>query len=218
MESKNQLNAWANPAPAGLVALAVSCFCFFALFTNQVTDAAKPLLGWWLIGGFVVQLVVGIFELKAGNTAGGNTFLYFSAFFMLVGGSEQLFKFYMAHNQILLDSRIDGWAWLCLSISLLLCTPAYFKSPFFLCLVIVILDVALPILALMDLGVLSYRFSHIPGWLLLAAGTCGIYLASAIVVNDSFGRKIYPNPGPLIKDKEGSMLGGDVHRKYSITK
>jgi|GEM_PF-5103005 len=43
MESKNQLNAWANPAPAGLVALAVSCFCFFALFTNQVTDAAKPL-------------------------------------------------------------------------------------------------------------------------------------------------------------------------------
>ena len=152
----------------------------------------------------MVQLVVGIIELKAGNTAGGNTFLYFSAFFMLVGGSEQLFKFYMSHNQMLLDSRIDGWAWLCLSISLLLCTPAYFKSPFLLCLIIVILDVALPILALIDVRVLSYRFSHISGWLLLEAGMCGIYLASAIMVNDSFGRTLYPNPGPLIKDKNGS--------------
>lgn len=59
---------------------------------------------------------------------------------------------------------------------------------------------------------------YIPGWVLLVAGICGIYLASAIVVNDSFGRTIYPNPGPLVKDKDGSMLGKMYTEKYSITK
>ncbi|QQZ61220.1 hypothetical protein JI735_33445 [Paenibacillus sonchi] len=80
------------------------------------------------------------------------------------------------------------------------------------------MDVALPILALMDLGILSHQISYIPGWLLLAAGICGIYLASAIVVNDSFGRTLYPNPGPLVKDKDGSMLGKIYTEKYSTTK
>ncbi|MBY9078351.1 GPR1/FUN34/YaaH family transporter [Paenibacillus sp. HN-1] len=203
METKSHHHSWANPAPAGLVALAVSCFCFFALFTGRVTDQAAPLLGWWLLGGFVVQLVVGIVDLKNRNTAGGNTFLYFSAFFMLVGGAEQLYKFYLAGSSIVLDGHIDGWAWLCLSIALWLFTPAYFKAPFFLCLIIIILDVALPILAFMDLGVLSREFSFIPGWLLLMSGLCGIYLASAIVVNDTFEKKVYPNPGPIIKHMEG---------------
>ncbi|TDL69362.1 hypothetical protein E2R58_09380 [Paenibacillus amylolyticus] len=192
-------NSWADPAPAGLVALAVSCFCFFALFTERVTGNAAPLLGWWLLGGFVIQLIVGIIELKKGNTVGGNTFLYFSAFFMLVGGFEQLFKFHLANSPFVLDTQIDGWAWLCLSLALWLFTPAYFKSPFLLCVIVLILDVALPILALIDLGIISRQLSYIPGWLLLLAGLTGIYLAAAIVVNDTFKRKIYPNPDPLMK-------------------
>ena len=199
MVENNKQDSWANPAPAGLVALAVSCFCFFALFTERVTENATPLLGWWLLGGFVIQLIVGIIDLKNGNTVGGNTFLYFSAFFMLVGGLEQLFKFYLVDSQIMLDTKIDGWAWLCLSLALWLFTPAYFKSPLLLCLIVIILDVALPLLAFMDLGIISRQFSYIPGWLLLLAGLIGIYLAAAIVVNDTFNKKVYPNPDPLMK-------------------
>jgi succinate-acetate transporter protein len=190
---------WSNPTPAGLVALAIACFCFFALLTGKVTAAALPLLGCWLLGGFVVQLVVALIDLKGGNATGGNTFLFFSAFFMLVGGLEMIMKFNMANNNIILDSRIDGWAWLVLTIVILLWTPAFFKSPLVLTLIVLALDVSLPFIALMDLGIIPKSFSFIPAWGLLVAGIMGIYLSSAIIVNGAFGKEVYPMPGPIIK-------------------
>lgn len=199
MNQSNQIKEWANPTPAGLVALAVACFGFFALLTGNVTSAAMPLLGLWLLGGFVVQIVVAVIDLKGGNSTGGNTFLFFSAFFMLVSGSEMIFKFLMANNKVILDAHIDGWAWLCLTFVMYLWTPAFFKANFFLTLIVLALDVALPFLALIDLGVLSKSLSKIPAWSLLAAGIVGIYLASATIVNTAFGKKIYPMPDPIIK-------------------
>lgn len=198
MHQQHPIN-WANPSPAGLVALAVACFCFFAILTNAVDETAIPLLGLWLLGGFVIQFIVSLIDLKSGNTVGGNTFLFFSAFFMLVGGLGNTLKFFMSREQLFLDTHINGWAWLVLTIALWLWTPAFFKSPLILCLIVFTLDMALPILTLIDLGLISAELSYIPGWLLLAAGILGIYLASAIVVNDTFQKKIYPNPGPLLK-------------------
>lgn len=201
MSQINTSKEWSNPTPAGLVALAVACFCFFALLTGKVTGEAIPLLGVWLLGGFVVQLVVAIIDLKAGNTTGGNTFLFFSAFFMLVGGIEMIMKFNAANNGILLDARIDGWAWLVLTIVLYLWTPAFFKTPLVLTLIVLALNVALPFITLMDLGILSKSYAVIPAWALLIAGIFGIYLSAAMVVNTAFGRQVYPMPGPIIKNK-----------------
>jgi len=198
----NQIKDWSNPTPAGLVALAVACFCFYALLSGKVTGNAVPLLGFWLIGGFVVQLVVALIDLKNGNATGGNTFLFFSAFFMLVGGLEMIFKFNMATNNILLDARIDGWAWLVLTISLILWTPAFFKTPLVLSLMVLALDVSLPFITLIDLGILPSSYAIIPAWGLLITGIMGIYLAAAMVVNGAFGREVYPMPGPIIKDKK----------------
>lgn len=190
---------WSNPTPAGLVALAVACFCFFAMLSGNVTSAALPLIGCWLIGGFVVQFIVAIVDLKSRNTTGGNTFLFFSAFFMLTGGLEMLLKFNAITNGIALDTRIDGWAWLVLTVTLILWTPAFFKTPLILTLVVIAIDVALPFITLIDLGILPKTYSLIPAWALLIAGILAIYLAAAIVVNTAFGRQIYPLPGPIIK-------------------
>lgn len=190
---------WSNPTPAGLVALAVACFCFFAMLSGNVTAAALPLIGCWLLGGFVVQIVVALVDLKSRNTTGGNTFLFFSAFFMLTGGLEMLIKFNAATNGIVLDARIDGWEWLVLTVSLILWTPAFFKTPLILTLVVLALDVALPFITLIDLGILPRTYSLIPAWALLIAGLLAIYLAAAIVVNTALGRNVYPLPGPIIK-------------------
>ena len=195
----NETKEWSNPTPAGLVALAVACFCFFALLSGRVTSEALPLLGFWLLGGFVVQLVVALVDLKGGNTTGGNTFLFFSAFFMLVGGLEMIMKFNAANGGITLDARIDGWAWLVLTIVLFMWTPAFFKTPLVLTLIVLALDVALPFITLMDLGILPKTYSVIPAWALLIAGIFGIYLSAAIIVNTAFGRQVYPSPGPIIK-------------------
>ena len=202
MNQGNQIKEWSNPTPAGLVALAVACFCFFALLSGKVTHDALPLLDIWLLGGFVVQLVVALIDLKGGNTTGGNTFLFFSAFFMLVGGLEMITKFLAATNNIALDARIDGWAWLVLTIVIMLWTPAFLKTPLVLSLIVFALDISLPFITLMDLGILSKSFAVIPAWGLLIAGIFGIYLSAAMIVNTAFGREVYPMPGPIIKDKK----------------
>ena len=202
MDQTNQIKDWANPTPAGLVALSVACFCFFAVLTGKVTGAAVPFIGCWLLGGFAVQVIVAILDLKGGNSTGGNTFLFFSAYFMLVSGLEMILGTYMRNSNIKLDSYVDGWAWLALMLVVMLWTPAFFKSPLFLTLIVFALDVALPFIVLEKIGLwkdLKEDFSKIAGWSLLVAGIFGIYLASAIIVNTAFGKKVYPNPGPLVK-------------------
>lgn len=191
---------WANPGPAGLVALAMACFTFYALFTGKVEGSAVPLLGIWLIGGFVVQIIVAIIELNEGTTVGGNVFLFFSAFFMLVTGLECLFKFWAATKGITLDARIDGWAWLVLSISLVLWTPAYFKSPLVMSILVLALDVAVVVIALKDIGILNpAAWNPIAAIFLLIGGICGIYMAAGTILNTAFGKQVLPLGAPIIK-------------------
>lgn len=202
MNQKVEVKEWSNPTPAGLVALAVACFCFFAILTGKVNHGAMPLLGCWLIGGFVVQFVVALLDLKGQNHTGGNTFLFFSAFFMLVGGMEMIMKFDLINKGIAFDAHIDGWAWLVLTLATLLWTPAFFRSTRLLTMIVLALDVSLPFIALMDLGLLPKSYAVIPAWGLLFAGAVAIYLSSAIVVNTAYGKALYPLPGPFELKKE----------------
>lgn len=198
MSQNSQSNAqWANPTPAGLVALAVACFCFFAMLSGNVTPAAVPLLGCWLLGGFVIQLIVGLLDLKSNNGTGGNTFLFFAAFFMLVGGLEMLLKFNFGLQNVPLDARIDGWAWSALALVLLMWTPAFFKTPLPLIAIVILLDIALPFIALIDIGILDKSLAIVPAWSLLIAGVIAIYFSGAIIVNTAFGKSVFPIPGPL---------------------
>ncbi len=194
-------HAPANPGPAGLVALAMACFTFFAVHTGQVEGAAIPLLGIWLVGGFVVQVIVGVMELQHGNVLGGNIFTFFSAFFMFVTGLELIFKYFAGIYGWPLDARIDGWAWLALAIALLTWTPGYFKSPLSLLGVVLALDVAVPVVALMDLHWLPHSMHMVSGPALFVAGLFGLYTAVAVVLNTVFERTVIPTGGPLIKPK-----------------
>lgn len=190
---------FANPGPAGLVALAMACFVFFALLTGQTTPACLGLMGIWLLGGFVVQVIVGIIEILSGNTTGGNVFTFFSAFFMLVTGLELIFKFFAIQNGWKIDARVDGWAWLALSSALTLWTPAYFKSPKSLLMVVLLILPALWIVTFTDMGVWPKTLSPIAGWFLFAAGWLGLYTSAAVILNTAFGRTILPMGAPLIK-------------------
>lgn len=194
-----QENGWANPGPAGLVALAVACFTFFALYTGRVTGASLPLLGIWLLGGFIIQITVAIIELREGVLLGGNVFLFFSAFFMFVTGTECLFKFWMSTKGIAIDPRIDGWAWIVLAVSLLLWTPGYFKAPLVMGLLVISLDVAVPIIALKDLGILGHTGGFIAGIFLLISGILAIYMAAGTILNSVFGKQVLPVGPPIIK-------------------
>ncbi len=195
METKTTAPApWANPTPAGLVALSVACMCFFAMLGGFVEASAMPLIGCWLIGGFVVQLVVGLLDLKSGNAPGGNTFLFFCAFFMLVGGIEMFCKYQAIAAGTPLDARIDGYVWSALTLVVWLWTPAFWKKFSLLSVIVLLLDIALPFIALIDLTVLSKSLSFVPAYALLAAGLTAIYYCSGLIVNGLYGKKIYPMP------------------------
>ena len=185
---------WANPTAAGLVALAAACACFFAMLTGRVEASAMPLIGCWLIGGFVIQIVVGLLDLKGGNHAGGNTFLFFSAFFMLVSGIEMFLKYNAIVAGTPLDGRIDGYVWLFLTVVMYLWSPAFFVKFNLLSVIVILLDIALPFIALTDLGVIAKSYGQIAGWSLLCAGIVAVYLSAATVVNTAFNKKIYPMP------------------------
>lgn len=192
---------WANATPAAMVALAVACFGFFATLTGKVNPEASPLLGIWLLGGFVIQVLVGMLDLKAGASTGGNTFLFFSAFFMLVGGMEMLAKYAASNLGWVLDARIDGWAWLALTLVTWLWTPAYFKSTALLTAIVLCLDVALPFIALADMAVIPKTYTVISAYALLTAGLVAIYLSAATIVNTEYGRSVLPIPGPISRER-----------------
>ena len=202
----NTQKEWSNPTPAGLVALAVACACFFAMLTGRVGTSSLPLIACWLAGGFVVQITVALLDLKGQNHAGGNTFLFFGAFFMLVGALEMILKYKGIMAGEPLNARVDGYAWAVLATALLLWTPAFLKTFSMLSVVVLLVDVALPFIALIDLGLVPASFSPIPAWSLLAAAVAAVYLASAQVVNQAYGRVVYPLPGaPRNKVKAASQ-------------
>lgn len=191
---------WATPGPAGLVALAVACFGFYAVLSGTVTKAAAPVLGIWLIGGFVVQIVVALVELKGGHTTGGNVFLFFSAFFMLVGGMEFVFKYYASLYGWKVDFTMDGWLWLPLWITLILWTPAYLKqSPAIMSLVVLLLDVGVFFVTFMDMGKVSHNYASTAAYFILVAGTLALWVAAAGILNAAFGKTVLPMPGPILK-------------------
>jgi succinate-acetate transporter protein len=196
MDNQNlaQPKPWSNATPAGLVALAVATACFFALLTGRVTHEAMPLIGAWLLGGFVVQLVVALIDLKGGSDAGGNAFLFFCAFFMLASGLSMLLKYNAIVAGGALDARVDGYVWCMLTLVIWLWMPAFWAKFSLLSLVVLGLGVAAPVLALTDLGILAKGYSHVAAWALLVAGVIAVYLASAMVVNKTCGKQVYPLP------------------------
>ena len=195
----NEHGGWASPAPAGLTALAVACFTFFAVLTGRVPGTVAPLLGCWLIGGFIVQLIVGLIELKEGHVLGGNVFLFFAAFFMLAGGLEFIVKSSETFAAFGVTSEIDGWAWLVLLLTLLLWTPAYLKtSTAALGITVLFLDVAVLFVTLRDLAILPTG-GPIAGYAIGIGGVLAIYHAAAIQLNAAWGKTILPLGNPIIK-------------------
>lgn len=192
-----QEHSFANPAPAGLGALAIACFLFFALLTGRVGHEAAPILACWLVGGAICQIAAGLIELKDHNISGGNLMLFFGSFFMVTGAVGIFTKTILAANSIAFDARIEGWAWLCAFLVLVALTPCYLKANKIFFWVVVLADVAVGALAITDLKIAP--LGAFAGWVLLLVGLGALYLVAAIAINTTFGRAVLPVPEPYSK-------------------
>lgn len=197
----SQEHSFANPGPAGLGALAMACFTFFAVFSGQVEPTAAPLLACWLVGGGIVQLIVGLIELKDHNLTGGNVFCFFAAFFMFVAALSLATKYGLSQAGLPFDPRIEGWGWLAGTGFLIAMTPSYLKSTKLLFLVAVLLDIALVCITIIDLKIVAdvSTLKSVASGALLISGIIAIYLTLAVATNTNFGRAIIPLPAPFVK-------------------
>ena len=192
-------HVFANPAPAGLIALAMACWTFWAMYTGRVTGDAAPVLACWMVGGGLVQYVVGMFELRNGVQLGGNVFLFFGAFFMFVTALSLMTKYLLAKNGLPMDARIEGYAWMACAIGLIGFTPAYLKGPKLMFLLVVIVDICLVLIALIDMAAIPKAAYAAPvGWMLFLVGVMGLYLATAVMLNTAFGKSVLPTTTPFI--------------------
>lgn len=196
----------ASPAPGGLVAFAVACYTFTGVFSGLVTGEGLFLLGCWLLGGFVVQIIVASKELDHGVLLGGNVFLFFQGFFMLTGAFSSFAKYLCLYVWLTPYSTVvEGFGWMACTIALIMWSPGYFKTANgTFSLAIIFTDLALIGVVLNDFGILGAAASVVKPLVavcLFIAGSLGIYCASATQLNTAFGRTVLPVMKPLIKEK-----------------
>jgi Predicted membrane protein len=193
-------HGWANPAPAGLIAVAIATILFYASLTGKFTGAASFYIGLWLIGGFVVQLVVALIELKEGSITGGNVFLFFCSFFMMVGGVCDILSFMNPIWGLKMDGVANGWAWIILLAALVLWTPAYMKqAPFVMSTLVMLLDVMVFSVTFMKLGIAPPAFKYLAAYSALLGCFNAMYFSTAMVINPAFGREIMPVGKPMLQ-------------------
>lgn len=195
-------DGWASPTPAGLLSLIVACVLFFAMYTGKITaPGALPIMGCWLLGAFIVQLSVGLIELKSGVYLGGNVFLVFSSFFCLASGIEMFVKYNAILNKLPIDSRADGWAFLAILICLLPITICYMKkAPLSFILLVFSLLAAAGVLVGLDLKLIDHHtYAPICGWLFMLSAFFAFYTMAAMFLNTTFEKVVLPMGNPLIK-------------------
>ena len=196
----------ASPTPGGLVAFAVACYMFTGVFAGMVPKEGLLLLGCWLIGGFAVQVIVANKEIDEGEQIGGNVFLFFQGFFMLAGGLASIGKFLCIFVWgVTPNSVVEGFGWLACTIAIIMWTPCYLRnSNAQFSTAVIFLDLALIGVVLNDFGLLTGDLGAIIKYIVAAflfiSGSLGLYVASAIQLNHSFGRTILPLSKPLLKD------------------
>lgn len=188
----------ANPAALGLGA--------FGLTTTVLTlhvagvlpaEGETTALALAFAFGGLAQLIAGVLEFVNGNTFGTTAFTSYGSFWWWVA-----FNTWAAGAGWMAAPASSGVAaglllWGVVSFYLWIATWTHPKAVWFLFLD---LWVVFLLLALGDFG-MSF-LTPIGGWLGILLGLLALYIAAAIVINDSFKRTVLPLGAPLVKPTE----------------
>lgn len=192
----SQQPSFATPVPAALGALAVTAFLLGALFLGKImVPAGLFFVGIWLIGVFCVFLPSSLIFLKDGDLPGGNVFLLFTGFVILVGAIGMIAKFFMINAGIDISgaAAVEAWGWLACEIFLLIMTPAFLKAPKLFFLILILADVAVGCIVAMNFGMMNPALgSKLAGILLFLLGIDSFYLVAAITWTTIFGKSPLP--------------------------
>jgi hypothetical protein len=195
-----QNTGWANPSPAGLVALAVAVITIWASMSGKIDHSAAIYIAMWLLGGFLIQFTVAIIELREGSLTGGNVFLYFAGFFMLTGAMNDMIGFFAAMKGIEIQSTVNGYGWLVLTLALTTWAPAYLKTaPAVFSLTVVDIVIMAWCVTFLKLGMALPILVPIAAYTALLAVIGALWCAASFILNPAFGRDVLPLGKILLK-------------------
>ena len=190
----------AEPGPLGVFGLA----CITLVASSQklaLTEGTSMIVPWAIFAGALMQLFAAVEEFKRMNVFGATAFGVFG-FFWLAVATTWLIQSGVFGLEIMsmLDIKQLGLAFLAffiISVFLTICAAGVHKCMFF---IMVFIDLLLLGLALNSLGIGSFG-SGMAAVAELLTGILGLYISGGTLVNDFYGKVIFPMGKPFVGKK-----------------
>ena len=179
-------NRIANPAPLGLLAFGMTTV-LLALHNLGLFGIESTILSMGIFYGGLAQIVAGVFEFKKGNTFGATAFTSYGFFWL---------TFVVINTGIVpgmapaVDTSLGAYfaMWGVLTLFMFIGT---LKSPRTLQLVFLTLTMLFFAVAAKDLSGIS-DIAYVAGVIGIVCGGLAMYTAFGEVINEQFGRKVFP--------------------------
>ncbi|MBU6428962.1 MAG: GPR1/FUN34/YaaH family transporter [Cyanobacteria bacterium REEB65] len=186
---------FANPAPLGLLGLAIACFAVCPLYLGLRPDVStlQAMALCALLFGAGCQLLTGMMEYANKNAPAGVLFTLFAFSWLKVAAD-----LFLATRGVVaspaVDAILDG------SLLVIVAALTYAFGYFSLTLFLFLLDVDLIYVAkLAAFFTHSTALAAPTGWLLVVLGLLSLWLALAALVNPVAGRQVFKETGPIFR-------------------
>ena len=181
----------ADPAPLGLIGLAVATLVLASTDLGLVSSAAKSLMiPWVLFFGATAQLIAGTIEFKRNNIFGATVFTTYSMTMYAIA----LTLFITIFTGVEFDIAHYGFGLIAILVFSLIATTASLITNKMLFIILIFVDLAVIALILHYL----YGITAFPaGVFLLCTSVSSFYTAMAILLNNMTGKTILPLGKPI---------------------
>ena len=181
----------ADPAPLGLIGLAVATLVLASTDLGLVSSAAKSLMiPWVLFFGATAQLIAGTIEFKRNNIFGATVFTTYSMTMYAIA----LTLFITIFTGVEFDIAHYGFGLIAILVFSLIATTASLMTNKMLFIILIFVDLA--VIALIPHYL--YGITAFPaGVFLLCTSVSSFYTAMAILLNNMTGKTILPLGKPI---------------------
>ena len=177
----------ANPAPLGLCAFGMTTI-LLSIHNAGFTAVGSPILAMAMFYGGIAQVIAGILEWKKNNTFGMVTFGSFGFFWISFAFIMFLPKLGLTAAPTNPELAAFLGVWGLFALGLFVCT---FRMHRILQITLFAVVVLVALLVTAELTAIPI-FSTMGGYVGLIAGLLALYIGMGQVINEVFGRKVFP--------------------------
>ncbi len=185
MINQNMLITTAEPAPLGLIGLAVAALVLATADLGMASSAKSLLIPWVLCFGATSQLVAGIMEFKRNNVFGSTVFTTYAMTMYAIAFTVFLTIF----SGVEFDVKYYGYGLIAILVFTIIATIASMMTNKMLFIILILVDLA--VIALIPHYLMGTN-PFIAGVFLLLVSITSFYTAGAILINTMAGKTVLP--------------------------